>query len=141
DLCVAPDTIQNRIIPFFTHGCHHNISPIYVTQKYHHVPIIIHKNLTHLVIFNGGSSYQDVSKIAGHYTDDVKNALMVINNYLCKGEFIVFDLNKAEDDPLAIRLRFDIPLDLQKEIELRQKHKTKNALPTEPTNSKPEKSA
>ncbi|CAG8820192.1 21032_t:CDS:2, partial [Cetraspora pellucida] len=123
DLCVAPDTIQNRIILFFTHGCHRNISPIYVTQKYHHAPIIIRENLTHLVIFNGGSSYQDVSKIAGRYTDDVKNASMVINSYLRKGEFIVFDLNKAEDDPLAIRLRFDTPLDLQKEIELRQKHK------------------
>ena len=44
-----------------------------------------------------------------------------------------------EDDPLAIRLRFDTPLDLQKEIELRQKHKIKNALPAEPTNSESKK--
>jgi len=123
DLCVAPETIQNRIIPFFTHGRHRNISPIYVTQKYHHVPVIIRENLSHLVIFNGGSSYQDVSKIIGRYTDDVKNASMVINSYLRKNEFIVFDLTRSEDDPLAIRLRFDTPLDLQKEIELRQKNK------------------
>ena len=90
------------------------------------IPVIIRENLSHLVIFNGGSSYQDVSKIIGRYTDDVKNASMVINSYLRKNEFIVFDLTRSEDDPLAIRLRFDTPLDLQKEIELRQKKKIKS---------------
>ncbi|RHZ80713.1 hypothetical protein Glove_132g51 [Diversispora epigaea] len=54
---------------------------------------------------NGGSSPQDVSKIVGRYTD-VKNASMVINSYLRKGEFIVFDLDKPEDDELAIRLSY-----------------------------------
>ena len=85
-----------------------------------------------------------MSKIIGRYTDDVKNASMVINSYLRKNEFIVFDLTRSEDDPLAIHLRFDTPLDLQKEIELRQKYKIKNALPAEPTNfelKKTEKSA
>ena len=43
-----------------------------------------------------------------------------------KNEFIVSDLTRSEDDPLAIRLRFDTPLDLQKEIELRQKKKIKS---------------
>ncbi|CAG8826074.1 285_t:CDS:2, partial [Cetraspora pellucida] len=119
DLCVAPESIQNRIIPFFTHRHHRNISPIFITQKYHHVPMIIHENLSHILMFNGGSSPQDVSKIVSQYTDDVKSASMVINSYLCKNEFIVFDLNRAEDNPLAIRLRFDTLLDLQKEIELR----------------------
>ncbi|RHZ80197.1 hypothetical protein Glove_139g148 [Diversispora epigaea] len=76
-----------------------------------------------IVIFNSGSSYEDISKIIRRYTDDIKNASMVINSYLRKGEFIVFDLTRSEDDPLAIRLRFDTPLDLQKEIELRQKKK------------------
>ena len=78
-------------------------------------------------MFNGGSSYQDVSKIAGRYTDDIKNASMVINSYLRKGEFVVFDLIRPEDDLLAIRLRFDIPLNLQREIEVRQKRKKKSA--------------
>ena len=77
-------------------------------------------------MFNGGGSYQDVSKIIGWYTDDVKNASMVINSYLWKNEFIVFDLTRSEDDHLAIRLRFDTPLDLQKEIEARQKCKEKS---------------
>ena len=123
DLCVAPESIQNRIIPFFTHGRHRNISSIYVTQRYHHTPIIIRENISHLVVFNGGSSYQDISKIIGRYTEDVKNTSMVVNSYLRKGEFIVFDLNKSDDDPLAVRLRFDTPLDLQKEVELREKRK------------------
>ncbi|CAG8728906.1 6747_t:CDS:2, partial [Dentiscutata heterogama] len=61
-----------------------NISPIYITQHYHKVSIIIRKNISHLVMFNGGGSYQDVSKIASRYTDDIKNALMVINSYFRK---------------------------------------------------------
>ncbi len=83
------------------------------------------------MIFNGGGSYQDMSRIADHYTDDVKNASMVINSYLRRGEFIVFDLTRPEDDPLAIRLRFDTPLNLQKEIKARQKCKKKSALANE----------
>src|SRR5215469_7002055 len=70
DLCVAPESIQNRIISFFTHGRHRNISPCYVTQKYHHIQMIIRENSTLLVQFNGGSSAQDVSKIIRRYTDD-----------------------------------------------------------------------
>jgi hypothetical protein len=105
------------------YGRHRNISSIYVIQRYHHTPIIIRKNISHLVVFNGGSFYQDISKIIGRYTEDVKNTSMVVNSYLRKGEFIVFDLNKSDDDPLAIRLRFDTPLDLQKEVKLREKQK------------------
>ena len=43
-------------------------------------------------MFNSSSSREDISKILRQYTDDVKNASMVINKYLHKGEFIVFDL-------------------------------------------------
>ena len=84
------------------------------------------ENASHLVIFNS-SSYEDVSKIIRCYTNDVKNASLVINSYLWRDEFIVFDLTRPEDDPLAIRLRFDTPLNLQKEIEARQKRKEKSA--------------
>ncbi|RIB11458.1 hypothetical protein C2G38_2203384 [Gigaspora rosea] len=73
-------------------------------------------------------------------TNNVKNASIVINSYLCNVEFIVFDLNKAEDDSLAIWLRFDTLLNLLKETELWQKHKIKNELPVEPMNSEPLKS-
>ena len=51
----------------------------------------------------------------------MKNASIVINRYLRKGEFIVFGLDRPEDDPLAIRLRFD----LQKEIQLQLKNNEK----------------
>jgi len=48
-----------------------------------------------------------------------------------KSKYIVFDLTRPEDDLLAIRLRFDTPLNLQKEIEARQKRKEKSALANE----------
>ena len=83
------------------------------------------------MLFNFGSSYEDVSKIIRRYTDDVKNASMVINSYLQKGEFVIFDLTRPEDDPLAICLRFDTSLNLQKEIEARQKCKEKSTLANE----------
>ncbi len=65
NLCMVSEHIQNRIIPFFTHGRYQNISPYYVTQKYHYVPMIIHENISFLVIYNTGSNSQDVSKIIG----------------------------------------------------------------------------
>jgi Poxvirus A32 protein len=120
DVCLAPEYIQNQIGQFFGNGRHRNISCVYVAQKYHKINTFMRENASHLVIFNSGS-YEDVSKIIRRYTDDVKNASMVINSYLRKKEFIVFDLTRSEDDPLAIRLRFDTPLNLQKEIEARKK--------------------
>ncbi len=96
-------------------------------QKYQKINTFIRENANFLVLFNFGSSYEDVFKIIKHYTDDVKNASLVINNYLQKDEFIVFDFTRSKDDLLAIRLKFDTPLNLQKEIEVRQKRKEKNA--------------
>jgi hypothetical protein len=96
-------------------------------QKYHKLDTFTRENTTHLVVFNSGSSHEDISKIIRRYTDDINNASMVINSYLRKGEFVVFDLTRPEDDPLAIRLRFDTPLNLQKEIMVRQKRKEKSA--------------
>ena len=96
-------------------------------QKYHKFDTFTCENTTHLVVFYSGSSHEDISKIIRRYTDDVKNASMVINSYFRKGEFVVFDLTRPEDDPLAIRLRFDTPLNLQKEIEARRKRKEKSA--------------
>ena len=63
---------------------------------------------------------------------------MVIDSYLRKGEFVVFDLDKSEDDEFAIRLRIDTPLNLQKEIELQQRKRIKSE-PTGPTNSESDK--
>ena len=96
-------------------------------QKYHKLDTFTYKNITYLVVFNFGSSYEDISKIIRRYTDDVKNASIVINSYLQKGEFVVFDLTRPKDDLLAICLRFDTLLNLQKEIMVRQKRKEKSA--------------
>ena len=126
DICLAPEHIQNRISQFFGNGRHRNISCIYITQKYHKVDTFIHENSTHLVLFNSSSNIQDISKIIERYADDVKDASMVINSYLHKDEFVVFDLTRPEDDPLAIHLRFNIPLNLQKKIKARQKRKEKS---------------
>jgi hypothetical protein len=126
DLCLVPEHIQNQIDQFFGNGQHQNISCIFITQKYHKISTFKRENASQLVVFNSGSSHEDIFKIIRRYTDDVKNASMVINSYLWKGEFVVFDLTKPEDDLLAIRLRFDTPLNLQKEIKARQKHKEKS---------------
>ena len=40
-------------------------------------------------------------RIADHYTNDIKNASMIINSYLQKGKFIIFDwhfIKPAEGD-------------------------------------------
>src|SRR5581483_2298894 len=84
DVCLASEHIQNQIGQFFGNGHHQNISCVYVMQKYHRIDIFIHKNLTHLVLFNSSNSIQDVFKIIIRYTDDVKGTSMVINSYLCK---------------------------------------------------------
>ena len=102
DLCLASEHIQNRIGQFFGNGRHRNISCIFVAQKYHKITKFMRENANYLVLFNSGSSYEDVSKIIHRYTDDVKNASMVINSYLRKSEFIVFNLDRPEDNPLAI---------------------------------------
>ena len=93
-------------------GRHNNISPIYVTQKFQCVPKIIRENVTHLCLFNGGSSTEDISRIVRQYVDDPVKSTNIIKNYLRQREFIVFDLTKSETDPLAVRIRWDTPLDL-----------------------------
>ena len=124
DVCLTPEYIQNQIGQFFGNRRYQNISCVYVVQKYHKINTFMCENASHLVIFNS-SNYEDVSKIIRRYTNNVKNASLVINSYLQRGKFIVFNLIRPEDDPLTICLRFDTPLNLQKEIEARQKHKEK----------------
>ncbi|PKK55260.1 hypothetical protein RhiirC2_802907 [Rhizophagus irregularis] len=82
NVCLTPEYIQNRIGQFFGNGHHQNISYVYVMQKYHKLDTFTCENTTHLVVFNSGSSHEDISKIIRRYTDDVKNASIVINSYL-----------------------------------------------------------
>ncbi|CAH1771040.1 1808_t:CDS:1, partial [Entrophospora sp. SA101] len=63
-------------------------------------PKIIRENATHLVLFNGGGSTEDIARIIRQYIEeDPRKASRVINNYLRNGEFIVFDTTVPISDP------------------------------------------
>ena len=112
DLCAEPKKVQERIIPYFISGRHQNISPIYVSQKYTQTPKIIRENISHLCLFRGSGSRDDISRIVRQYTDNPKKASKIIDKHLRDREFVVFDFTKAVDDPLAVRLGWDTPLKL-----------------------------
>ena len=46
------------------------------------------------------------------YTDDPKKASKIIDKHLRDRNFVVFDFTKASDNPLAIRLGWDMLLKL-----------------------------
>ncbi|CAH1770830.1 13872_t:CDS:1, partial [Entrophospora sp. SA101] len=80
-------------------------------------PKIIRENATHLALFNGGGSIEDIARIIRQYIEeDPRKASRVINNYLRNGEFIVFDTTVPISDPMSIRIGWMNPLDLEKEI-------------------------
>ncbi|CAB4435832.1 unnamed protein product [Rhizophagus irregularis] len=112
DLCAESKKIQDRIIPYFISGRHQGISSIYVSQKYTQTPKIIRENVSHLALFRGAGSRDDIARIVRQYTDDPKKASKVIDRHLRNWNFVVFDFTKAIDDPLAIRLGWDEPLKL-----------------------------
>src|SRR5437016_3118170 len=79
DLCAEPKKVQERIIPYFISGRHRNISPIYVSQKYTQTPKIIRENISHLCLFRGAGSRDDICRIIRQYTDDPKKASKIID--------------------------------------------------------------
>ena len=85
-----------------------------MSQKYTQTPKIIHENITHLALFRGSRSQDDIHRIMRQYTDDPKKASKIIDKHLRDQNFVVFDFTKATDDPLAIRLGWDMPLKLDK---------------------------
>jgi len=115
DLCAESKKVQERIIPYFISGRHRNISPIYVSQKYTQTPKIIRENISHLALFRGSGSRDDIARIVRQYTDDPKKASKIIDKHLREREFIVFDFTKASEDPLSVRLRWDTALNLSNE--------------------------
>jgi len=117
DVCTEPQSIQNRIIPFFTRGRHSNISAIYISHKFTQMPKILRENSTHLVLFDGGGSKDSIQRIIRQYIEeDPRKASRVINNYLRNREFIVFDTTVPISDPMSIRVGWMNPLNLEKEI-------------------------
>ncbi|RHZ45865.1 hypothetical protein Glove_645g5 [Diversispora epigaea] len=112
DLCAEPKKVQEQIIPYFISGRHQNISPIYVSQKYTQTPKIIRENISHLALFRGSGSREDICRIVRQYTDDPKKASKIIDKHLRDRSFVIFDFTKLVDDSLAIRLGWDTPLKL-----------------------------
>ncbi|PKK66694.1 hypothetical protein RhiirC2_784461 [Rhizophagus irregularis] len=114
DLCAESKKIQDRIVPYFISGRHQGVSSIYVSQKYTQTPKIIRENITHLALFRGAGSRDDIARIVRQYTDNSKKASKIIDKHLRDRNFVVFDFTKATDDPLTTRLGWDIPLKLDK---------------------------
>ena len=83
DLCMeTKNKIQERISQYFISGRHSNISPIYVSQKYTQTPKIIRENITHLALFRGSGSREDICRIIRQYTDNPKKASKIIDRHL-----------------------------------------------------------
>lgn len=51
DLLGACEKVQNKIANHYTDGRHHNISPIYLSQSYYHVPQKLRLNCTHMLLY------------------------------------------------------------------------------------------
>ncbi|CAH1768381.1 9109_t:CDS:1, partial [Entrophospora sp. SA101] len=78
---------------------------------------IMRENSSHLVMFDGGGSTEDIARIIRQYIEeDPRKASRVINNYLRNREFIVFNNTVPISDPMSIRVGWMNPLDLEKEI-------------------------
>ena len=76
------------------------------------MPKIIRENISHLVMFRGSGSREDICRVVRQYTDDPKKAFKIIDKHLRDRNFVVFNFTKPVDDPLAIRLGWDVPLPL-----------------------------
>jgi hypothetical protein len=110
DLVTEPKNVQNKIEPYFTHGRHSNVSAVYVTQRFYKAPIMIRENLTHIVLHRGSAALKGIKRIVSEHTELSRSVTQQIHQKLTEYDFVVFDLKRAYNDPLAIRHRWHLPL-------------------------------